>query len=56
MEILIRAGKGKILTDGENYGKTISLAAGVSVDKYHEITEEEYNEILKKQESENDAM
>ena len=45
MEILLRAGKGKILTDGENYGKTISLAEGVPVDKYYEITEEEYEKI-----------
>ena len=46
MEILLRASKGKWLTDGENYGKTISLAEGVSVDKYHEITEEEYERIM----------
>lgn len=46
MEIFIRAGKGKWLTDGENYGKTISLAEGASVDNYYEITEEEYEEII----------
>ncbi len=56
MEIIIRASKGKWITDGEHYGKTISLAEGASVDKYHEITEEEYNEILRKQEAENEAM
>lgn len=46
MEITIRASKGMWLTDGENYGKTISLAEGVPVDKYHEITEEEYNKRM----------
>lgn len=49
MEITIRASKGMWLTDGENYGKTISLAQGVSVDKYHEITTEEYEKILEEQ-------
>ena len=51
MEIMIRADKGKVLTDGKNYGETFSLAKGVSVDKYHEITEEEYNQILAEQEA-----
>ena len=52
MEIMIRADKGKVLTDGENYGDTFSLAKGVSVDKYHEITEEEYEKIMAEQEQE----
>ena len=47
MKITIRADEGKWLTDGENYGKTISLADGVSVDDYHEITDAEYEEIIK---------
>ena len=46
MEILIRADKGKWLTDGKNYGKIVSLAKGISVDKYYEITEEEYEKIF----------
>ncbi len=49
MKVLIMADKGKVLTDGENYGKTFSLAKGVSVDKYHEITDEEYEKILAEQ-------
>lgn len=51
MKITIRAEEGMILTDGENYGKTIDLGEGVSVDKYTEITEAEYEEIQKGEES-----
>ena len=47
MQITIRADEGKWLTDGENYGKTMSLADGVSVDDYYEITDEEYEEKMK---------
>lgn len=46
MQVTIRADKGKWLTDGENYGKTISLAEGVSVDDYYEITEAEYTALM----------
>ena len=42
----IFADKGKILTNGEIYGTTISLEVGRSADEFHEITEEEYNAIL----------
>lgn len=49
MQITIRADEGKWLTDGENYGKTISLAEGISVDRYYEITDEEYEAIMEKQ-------
>lgn len=52
MEIIIRASEGKWLTDGENYGKTISLAEGVSVDNYSEITNEEYEKIMAEAEAE----
>lgn len=46
MRITIRADEGKRLTDGENYGKTMSLAEGVTVDNYYEITNEEYEVIM----------
>ena len=52
MQITIRADEGKWLTDGENYGKTISLAEGISVDRYYEITDEEYEAIKEKQQQE----
>lgn len=50
MQITIRADQGKWLTDGENYGKTISLAKGVSVDDYYEITNEEYEAMTELEE------
>lgn len=52
MQITIRADEGKWLTDGENYGKTISLAEGVTVDDYYEISNEEYETIIAKQSEE----
>lgn len=39
------ADEGKILTDGEVYGRTIYLANNRSPEEFHEITEAEYNEI-----------
>jgi hypothetical protein len=48
MKITIRADEGMWLTDGENYGKTISLADNVAIDSYHEITDEEYEKIQEK--------
>lgn len=44
-DILI-ANKGMVLTDGETYGKKIYLAEGESADKFYEITDEEYWEIM----------
>ena len=44
--IMLYADEGKILTDGENFGTTISLAEGESADKYTEITREEYDKII----------
>lgn len=42
------AEEGKILTDGEVYGRTIYLAKNRSPEEFHEITEEEYEEIQSK--------
>lgn len=50
MKITIRAEEGMWLTDGENYGKTIDLGEGVSVNNYTEITEAEYEEKMKEAE------
>lgn len=45
--ITLYADEGMILTDGENYGTTIQLAEGRSPDEFTEITNEEYEKILK---------
>lgn len=48
--IEIKANEGMVLTDGEAYssvGGSIYLGVNDSPDNWHEITEEEYNEIQK---------
>lgn len=42
---VIYADEGKILTNGEIYGRVIFLAADLSEADFHEISEEEYKEI-----------
>ena len=44
------ADEGMILTDGEHFGTTVSLAEGESGEEYREITREEY-ERLQRQEA-----
>ena len=46
MFITIRASEGYILTDGENYAETFSLAENKTTESYREITKEEYNKIV----------
>ena len=46
MRTPIIASEGKVLTNGEIYGKMIYLADGVSADAFYEITDTEYAEIL----------
>lgn len=40
------ADEGKVITNGTDYGTTISLAEGVDASEYHEISIEEYNKIM----------
>ena len=47
------ASEGMILTDGESYGTEIFLAVDGDENQWHEITEAEYQEILRKQEEAN---
>ena len=49
---VIYADEGKILTNGEIYGKQIFLAEGVSEYDFYEITESEYAERMKEKEEE----
>ena len=45
------AKEGFIYTNGDVYAKIIDLAEGSDAKGWHEITEEEYQEILKEQEN-----
>jgi len=49
---VLRASEGHKLTNGVAYGSSVVLGDGDSSDNWHEITLEEYNELVKKQESE----
>ena len=46
---VICADEGKILTNGEIYGRVIFLADGMSEEGFYEITEEEYQKMLEEQ-------
>ena len=49
---VLYAEEGKVLTDGNTYGKQIFLGDGKYEIDYHEITDAEYEAILAAQESE----
>lgn len=53
MRKTLTAKDGFIYTNGEAYAKIIDLAEGDRAENWHEITEEEYQEILKEQEENN---
>lgn len=44
-QIILKADEGMYLTNGETYGKTVILPETANENEWHEITEEEYNEI-----------
>lgn len=46
------ADEGKILTDGEHYGRIVHLAPSEDASAWHEIPEEEYNSIMAAMEAE----
>ena len=48
----IVASKGKWLTDGETFSKSVYLGNNDSAENWYEITDSEYKEILRKQEEE----
>ena len=48
--VKLTASEGHILTDGESFGKIVYLALGDDGEKWHEITEAEY-EAKKKEDS-----
>jgi len=52
--IILYADEGKVLTDGEVYGKTIYLADGIDKNGFREITDAEYESIIQNQQSEGD--
>lgn len=49
---ILYADEGKVLTDGEIFGKTIYLAETKSEEDFYEINESDYEAILKAKEEE----
>lgn len=47
---VLYAEEGKILTDGNIYGKQIFLADNIDINSFYEITEEEYKKKMKEME------
>ena len=47
---ILYADEGKVLTNGEVYGKTIYLDEGQSEESFYEITNEEYENIINQEE------
>lgn len=53
---VLYADKGKILTDGEIYGRQIFLAVGEDASRYYEIPEVEYEQIQAEANAEHEEM
>ena len=47
---ILYADEGKVLTNGEIYGRQIFLAEGLSEENFHEIAEAEYDEMMQAKE------
>ena len=56
MREVIKAGEGKILTDGEIYGKVIFLADGRKKGDFYEIDEAEYKKIMEEENDKNSLL
>ena len=52
--VTIYADEGKILTNGQTYGRIIHLAVGMDASEFYEITEAEYQKILEENETKPD--
>ena len=53
---ILYADVGKVVTNGEIYGKTVFLAEDTNPDDFYEITEAEYEEIIKVEATSNDDI
>lgn len=53
---VLHADDGKVLTNGEVYGKHILLAEGISSEGFYEIPDEEYQRILDNRNKANETM
>ena len=49
--LTIYADEGKVLTNGETYGKIIHLAVGMDASEFYEISEAEYQKMQEEEES-----
>ncbi len=49
--IILNASEGKILTNGEAYGKTVYLGVNDKPENWYEITEAEYEEKMREEEA-----
>lgn len=54
-EVLI-AKEGFIYTNGETFGYTVRLGTNDSAENWHEITDEEYNEIIANEGGDTDVI
>ena len=45
-QIVLKADDGKVLTNGDAFGTVVYLGENDSAENWHEITVEEYNEII----------
>lgn len=54
--IKLTASEGHVLTDGENFGKVVYLAQGDEGEKWHEISDGEYQKRMEELEASQDQI